>query len=192
MDEKFININQSNAIKLLDKTPNSTYVQEWTDILSHERGSVHLKAVQSILLFKIGNECLALKTSVVKEVIGMRLIRVIPHLTDGILNGIINLRGQLALCIALEKVLQIDTPSIDNSNNTSKMISIGLNDSNWVFIADEVFGIHLIYEGDITNTPVTVAKSTANYLKGIISIENKTASLLDEELLFYSLEKRLL
>ena len=46
-----------------------------------------------------------------------------------------------------------------------------------------------IKEKEIENVPVTVTKSSANYLKGIVHWKGKSVAYLDEELLFYSLKR---
>jgi hypothetical protein len=42
-----------------------------------------------------------------------------------------------------------------------------------------------------TNVPVTVSKSTANYMKGVITWRDFQVNLLDEGLLLYSLKRSL-
>lgn len=180
----------SKASHLLERAIDEAYLEEWTVLLGQEREIAEGKNVQSVVVFRLGHEWLALSTLVFSEVSPMRLVRRIPHRTNDVLRGLVNLRGQLNLCIDLAKVLEIEadssTPSADQM-----MVAISLNQQKWVFVADEILGLFACDVDTLKNIPVTVAKSTANYLKGTYTFDGKSASVLDEELLFYSLERRI-
>lgn len=181
----------SQANILLARQPHSTYVEEWSEIFAKERTIVHGQNVQSVVLFRLGQEWLALSTLVLLEVAEMRLIRRIPHRSGDMLKGLINLRGQLCICINLLNFLEISAAPQHSSHARQKMVAISQDQQRWVFVADEVLGLFSCDKDTLKNVPVTVAKSTANYIKGTFNAAGKHVFLLDEELLFCSLERKM-
>lgn len=175
---------------LLDRHPSEEYLQAWTQALM-KPVSVEKCDSLSVVVFRLAHEWLAMKTSVFKSVIHRRQIHSIPHRREKFLLGVVNVDGELQLCVALNELLGIEY-SMSRSHHASqddRMIAIAQNKELWVFPVDEVEGIHLWNVAMLENAPVNVSKSASNYLKGIISIKNKSIGLLDEELIFYSLKR---
>lgn len=175
------------ASHLLERPVDDAYLEEWTNLFSQDRMEGNGRNFQSVVVFRLGNEWFALSTKVFSEISKMRVIRRIPHRSTDTLRGLVNLRGQLQLCVDLAKILEIEDAE---DPSQGMLMSIAHNGKTWVFVASEILGI-FPYDVDVLkNVPVTVAKSTANYLKGVFSFDDKHASILDEELLFYSLDRR--
>jgi chemotaxis-related protein WspD len=180
------------ANKLLERSPEESYIQEWTYLLSQEtmptREELHEKAV---VIFQLFDEWLALSPLFFSEVTESRSIHSLPHRKNPILMGVVNLRGQLKLCVSLHKLLEINEQKI-TSQPFKRLIAIEKEGEHWVFPVHDVFGIYHCNLEQLENVPVTIAKSTANYLKGVIPWRNKSVGYLDEELLFYSLKRSVL
>ncbi len=60
-----------------------------------------------------------------------------------------------------------------------------------VFPVDEVHGTHRFHPQQLAAVPATVAKATATYTKAILPWQKKSVGLLDEQLLFYTLNRSL-
>jgi chemotaxis-related protein WspD len=178
------------ANQLLEKPVDDKYLEEWTRFLIAEEEGKVKKNAHSVVVFRLGQDWLGLSTLAFAEVSKMRPVRRIPHRTNEVLKGFINIRGQLYLCIDLAKVLEIEQAAGPGKNDQQMAVTVSKNQNDWVFVADEVLGVFLYDTDDLTNVPVTVSKSTANYLKGIMIADHRHISILDEDLLFYSLEKR--
>jgi chemotaxis-related protein WspD len=182
------------ANSLLAREPDNSYITEWTNLLAGESNPKDT-AETSIVVFRIGDEWLALSTYICKQVADRRHIHPIPHRGGKYLLGMVNLQGQLTLCVALNLLLEINAP--DMAGKTTKeladkrFLAIQKDNETWVFPVSEIFGVLHTDLAKIENVPVTVSKSTANYLKGVIPWDHKNVSLLDEELLFYSLRRSL-
>lgn len=186
--EQFISAN-----KLLDRPSDDAYINEWTALLQKEKSREEGESENSIVIFRLGNEWLAISTKFFTEIAENRKIHSIPHRSGTILLGVVNLRGQLKLCISLHGLLEIEQqPQTENGHSTERMVSIQKEGERWIFPVDDVYGISRFDLNYLENVPVTVAKSTANYLKGVIKWEGKRVGYLDEELLFYSLKRSVL
>src|SRR5262249_34761523 len=62
----------------------------------------------SLLIFRLFGEWLALDTRAVVEVTTPRPVHRIPHRSGQVLIGLVNLRGQLQLCVSLHGLLGVD------------------------------------------------------------------------------------
>ena len=195
--EKEIRQLENQAVDLLlHRDAPAGYIEEWTNFLVNHKNVSHDAISSSVLSFRLGNEWLAIPTKVFKLVTGLRTIHKIPHKRNTILRGIVNMRGQIRVCVSLEQLLDIPSSSAESRINPSsvvyrRMLAVEKEGSEWVFEVDEVYGIHIIEDQLLENVPVTVMKSTANYLRGVFEWESKTIGLIDDELLFYSLKRSL-
>ena len=60
-----------------------------------------------------------------------------------------------------------------------------------VFPVDEIHGIHRFRPEQLREAPATVAKSSATYTRAMLPWQDKAVGVLDDQLLFYSLNKSL-
>ena len=61
----------------------------------------------------------------------------------------------------------------------------------WVFPVDQVLGVFRCNEGDEQNVPVTVSKASGTFTKKVIIYDQREVGLLDDELLIYTLQRRI-
>lgn len=187
------NIKLTSARLLLERAPEDDYIDEWTHLLAFEKEKDKEEEETSVVIFRLAREWLALRTVFFMEITPERNIHRIPHRSDQILLGMVNLRGRLTLCVDMRRLLEIEA---DNSNRETKeygrMAAIQKDQDLWIFPVDEVHGIFHCNFNRLENVPVTVAKSKANYIKGVISWYGHGVGLLDEELLFFSLKRSVL
>lgn len=179
--------------KLLERPSDQEHIDEWTQLLAQPiEGPKEVHEI-AVVLFRLGKEWAALPTKVFVEVADYRKIHRIPHCSNSILQGIVNLNGELRLCVALHHLLDIELDPISGTHSTTqcRMLFIKNNGEGWIFPADEVFGIHYCDSVQLGNVPVTISKSASNYLKGVINWNGKIVGYLDDELLFYRLKKEL-
>jgi chemotaxis-related protein WspD len=182
------------ASVLLDRDLPAAYLDEWTNYFS--RGSrVEEPDSESIVVFRIGDEWLGLPTAVFSEFVELRAIHSLPHRRNGVLLGLTNVRGELLICVSLEKVLGIvkeaKTKKQQQRAAYQRLVVIHDQDSRIVFPVDEVHGIHKFHPGEFTEVPATVAKATATYARAMLPWEGRAIGCLDDQLLFYTLHRSL-
>jgi chemotaxis-related protein WspD len=176
---------------LLERQIDPAYVAEWTQLLAKDRETSVSLTFQSLVVFRLGHEWLALPARSFSGITGMHTIRKVPHRSKDILEGLVNMQGQLSLCIDLAKFMDVARLPAPSAQSKQKMISIGEGQEKWVFVVDEILGLFPCDLGDFSHPPVNIEKSSTNYLKGLINIGDKCVSVLDEELLLYGLERRI-
>ncbi len=184
------------ALRLLNREPTPEYIDEWTHILAKQKYYEDLEGA-SVIIFRLGGEWLAINTLVFTEISPFRKIHRIPHRTNEKLMGIVNFQGQITLCVNMHNFLSIEngkdsSSALKQSVGFKRMLAIQKEQDLWIFPVDEIHGIYRYEESELENTPVTVMKSTHNYLKGIFSWKGKNVGYLDEDMLFYSLRRSIL
>ncbi len=95
------------AHKLLDRPLPETYRQEWTRHFAQTEKALQ-PAKKSAVVFRLKAEWLALPTHTFQEVGERRPIHSLPHRRDGIVLGLVNVRGELLICVALDRFLGLE------------------------------------------------------------------------------------
>jgi len=178
--------------QLLDRDIAEDYRVEWTNLLMREKEQLKVEEALSVVIFRLGNEWLALSTTAFKEVCEMRSIHKLPHRSGQYLLGLVNVRGRLRICVALHHLLEVEEDlKAEEAEKECYQRMIVLEDKNdrWVFPVDEVYGIHHFESEMVKSAPVTVSKSAASYLKGMLKWKDKHIGLLDEDLVFHGLRR---
>ncbi len=184
---------ESSADKLLRRHAPPDYLLEWEKLLGRAKESAATEYLQGMVIFRINHELLALSTAVVGQVTELKPVHHIPHQRNKFIRGCVNINGQLRLFISMSDLLEISSEeqAITGQHKCSMMVLEGGGDV-WAFAVSEVCGVHHCDIRHLRNVPVNVAKSTANYLKGVFFWNDQNVGYLDDELLFFSLRKCLL
>ena len=184
----------ASAAKLLDADLPAGHLDEWTGHFSREQ-QVAEAGTHSVVIFRIGAEWLALPTTVFKEVASVRAIHSLPHRRSGTVLGLANIRGVLLVCMSLGEVLGLEKVAETKQEKARalhrRLLVISREGSRLVFPVDEIHGIHRCPPSELKAVPATVAKATATYTKSVFAWQKKTVGCLDDQLLFYTLNRSL-
>jgi chemotaxis-related protein WspD len=177
--------------RFLDAPSPPGYLEEWTARLLApiEETATDL---QSVLIFRLGEEWLALRVQVLIEVTNARTIHRIPH-RAGLLAGLVNIRGELHLCIHLDRLLGMKPTTAKDSGtaNGQPRWVVAERDSNcWVFPVDEVDQVYRFPAGELTGVPATVARAGGHLTRGVFTWKERAVGYLDDERLFQVLRTR--
>jgi len=173
--------------RFLDAPPPDDYSDEWTQRLSEIEEDVAAGSLGA-LVFRLGDEWLALPVSVLIEVTHPRKTHRVPH-RGGLLAGVVNIRGELHLCVRLDLLLGIDPPGAANGTHP-RLILVRKDAEGWVFPADEVDQVRRIGPEELSSVPPTLSRSSARLTRGIFTSEGRAIGLLDDERLFQTLRER--
>ncbi|HOV89509.1 MAG TPA: chemotaxis protein CheW [Syntrophorhabdaceae bacterium] len=171
---------------LFDRDVPVDFVEESTKLISVAKEQ-ELKGYLSVIVFRVGEEWLALKTIYLQEITSLKPVHRVPYRTNDIFRGIANINGELLLCISLVRLLEHNHEEEDTQNETNvfkRMIVINKNGERYVFSVDEVLGIFRISLNEIKEPPVTLMKSPSNLIEGIFELlGNKVGFLGDDRFL---------
>ncbi len=184
---------ESSADRLLRRRASTEYLAEWEAFVGKAKEEPATAHICGTVIFRIARDYLAIPTAVVGQVADLKPIHRIPHQRGKTVQGIVNINGQLRLFVSMMNLLEIGTEhQLFESGQKRSMMVIEKDSEVWAFAVTEVCGIHYCDLRELHNVPVNVAKSTANYFKGVFYWNDHNVGFLDDELLFFSLRKCLL
>ena len=178
--------------KLLERSVSQSYRQEWALHFARPKAAPKPGAI-SVVLFRIGPEWLALPTRAFQEVAERRKVHSIPHRRKSTLLGLVNVRGELVVCVSLASVLAIkhSTPAGNGRAVYERLLVASWDSQRVVFPVDEVHGVLRFDPDQLRDPPATLSKSGTSYTKGVLPWQNRLAMCLDAELLFPALSASL-
>lgn len=186
------------AVQLLDRPVTEEHRREWTARYAHAH-QVSTPARISVVVFQVSGEWLALPTPAFQEVAERRRIHSLPHRREGVVLGLVNVRGELLVCASLGRLLGLEAKAARqpaNNTNSSTSNSSRLLVTIWegkrvVFPVDEVLGIQRVNETELREPPATVAQAANRCCRGVFAWRERTVGVLDAEALFSTLNRKL-
>ena len=180
--------------QMLERAPPEASLPASTDWLSEGHTEFVAADAIALLIFRLGAVWLALPTGVCKEVTEMRAIHSLPHRRGGVLLGLVNIRGEIYMCIALRQLLDLE-PATDSGTTVGhkaqqRLLVVERATERWVFVVDEIAGIHYVDPGALQHAPV-IATIPA-WSQGIIDWHERRVSYLDTARLFATLNREIL
>ncbi len=165
------------------------YLAEWARLLAAPVEASDSKDL-SLLVFRLRNEWLALRTRVVVEVTTPRPVHRIPHRSNETLVGMVNLRGQLQLQVSMHGLLGIDPADPRGASRTEvpRLVVIKRDGQTWVFEAEEVLGVHRFAQSLLNNVPSTLANPANSFSQAVLSWRDRSIGFLDDQRVFVSLK----
>jgi chemotaxis-related protein WspD len=180
--------------KLLRTPPPEGYRSECTKVLATKKEIKSLN-VKTAFVFRTGNDWLALPSHMIREVVNMGQIHSLPNITSKVLRGLVNIHGQLQICVSIGRVLGIEKRTKNEEELAPEYISperlVVVQQKNHLvaFPVSEVKGIIHYTTDMVKDPPVTVSGSKAVYTEGILQLEGKDIGLLKNKPLFKTLTK---
>lgn len=189
---------------LLEREPPLNYIDEWINILAETTTEVEgsngailsAEAAISIMIFRLGNQKLAMPVRILQEITHPCLIQPLPHRSNDLFLGLVNIRGETLLCASLNHLLNLETPktaiATAQTESTKRMMVAGQREEKWVFPVDEVYGTYRFHLTELRDAPVVITKAAESFTHGVIHWESEKVNYLDSELLFYTLNHKIL
>jgi purine-binding chemotaxis protein CheW len=149
--------------------------------MSYHSQIVNVDSTIQVIVFNLGEERYGVEISQVKEIILPTQITRIPNVPSYI-EGVLNLRGQIAAIINLRK--RLGKESMKNDENT-RIIVIELNDAIVGVMVDSVSEVKYLSSKNIEEIPRFLAlKDDSKFLKGVGKLEDGLLTLMDLKELF--------
>jgi chemotaxis-related protein WspD len=173
--------------QLYDREPPAGYTDEWTERIARP-DEPEAGRTLPVVLFRVGEEWLALDVRYAVEVAPVRVVRRVPHQTDRVLAGLVNIRGELVPAINPRELFGSDGE--DETDPTKQRLLVAEKDAaRWVFLADEVHDIRHFPEDELGALPETVRSGPAAFTRGVFRWDGKTVGYLDTDRLFAALRR---
>lgn len=184
---------------LLERVAPPDYLEEWTQVLAevsppevdhHTEAIVPSAQPQSLMLFRLGSECLAFPVNLLQLITPPTAIHRLPHRVPGILLGLGNIRGEILICVSLAALLGISpeteaSPALALSRSDPgvhpihpRWVVMGDPLHPWVAPVDEIYGIHRFSVQQFQPPPIVVSQATA-YTQGITYWNDRKVNVLN-------------
>ena len=184
----------SGAADLLDADAPASYFADRTAHFA-EQPPAEPGETRSIVIFRVASEWLALPTSVVIEVANLLPIHSLPHRLNGVVLGLASVRGELLVCVSLGQVVGAEPLAAASRDRRGtayrRLLVIRREGVRVVCPVDEVYGIHHFEPRELLEVPTTVAKATVTYSTALLPWHGHSVGTLDDQLLFYTLQRSL-
>lgn len=182
-------VHSAAGVRLIDRPLPSNYRHEWAQHFAEDK-RLPEAGNASAILFRIQDEWLALPTYSFQEVAEKRPIHSLPHRGQGIVLGLVNVRGELVICISVGHLLKMEGLPSGQSlrENYQRLLVVNWEAGRLAFPVDEVHGPHRFHPHDLRNPPSTMLRTNPRYAQGVLHWQNHSVSLLDGNLLLSSLQ----
>ncbi|NBP88595.1 MAG: chemotaxis protein [Planctomycetia bacterium] len=201
------------AEQFFNRAPPAGYLDEWRAVLDQPSDAASGTGL-STLIFRLNDEWFALAADVLTEVTPQRRIHRIPHRSNAVLKGMVNIRGQLLLCGSLHGLLgfaehadvQTAVPSLsdrgsfqtadDDAILASARLLVathteGRTTRRWAFPVDEVAGVHRVVDDELRDVPSTLGKPGQRFSRALFTWHEHVVSLLAADRLFSGLHDQI-
>jgi chemotaxis-related protein WspD len=172
------------------------YLTEWSRWLAESTGSsssgdatdangeqfISQEEAVSVLIFRLGEEWLAFETKTVAEVTLPRPVHRVPHRSNSVLTGIVNLQGQVQLCVSLHGLLG----ATSGPAPSPRLVVLYDTDraESWAFTADDVVGVRRVPRSQWRSVPSTLINPAVGFSQSVLSWNGRIVGLLDEKRVF--------
>jgi chemotaxis-related protein WspD len=178
------------ARSFFDRRAPEGYLAEWSQLLGRPAGHSSIEE-SALLVFRLGEEWLALELSVVSEVTTLHPVHRVPHRTNRVFSGLVSLRGQLQLCVSLHGLLDIDSLDSNAAPSTNpRLVVIRKDSETWAFPVEEVAGVHRVARDQLQKVPSTLANPLGSFGRAVFAWgEGRSVDVLDEPRVFAALRR---
>ncbi len=197
--EKFVHcrncpVYSAAGLQLLDRPLSMEYRRERTIHYAEAKKLSPPSGMKtSVVIFRLGNEWLALPTRAFQEVAERRVVHTLPHRRRSVVLGLINIRGELLICVSLARQLGFEAEApVDKSRGLfDRLLVTHWDGHRLVFPVDEVHGIQRIPQDEMKEPPATISKSALTHTQGIFPWRERTVGVLNTDSLFAALNRNL-
>lgn len=162
---------------LLDREMPPGYREDWTTRIA-SAAAEDATGVLSTLVFRLGEEWLALTTSVLQEVVNSFVVRGVPHRRNGTLLGMVNVRGEILLCVSLRATLGQGTHAQVNLK-AGRLLVMNQSGGRLALLVDEIAGIFRYHPNDLLDLPATLSGDAAQFTSGLLNLGGRTVGCLN-------------
>jgi chemotaxis-related protein WspD len=145
----------------------------------------------SVLVFRIASEWFALRTIVFHEIAVSQKAYALPFRSGGALAGMVNVNGELLLCVSLQAALGLPAEEKAEQGGKPRLCVVGTGRERFAFNTDEILGVRRVSRAGLRTVPVTVAKSPSAQTAWCFELEGRNVGLIDEKKLFNSFDRSL-
>ncbi|MBV4492654.1 chemotaxis protein CheW [Pseudomonas oryzicola] len=142
----------------------------------------------SMLLFRLGEEWLALATASLAEIAPLQAVHSLPHQRSRVLQGVANVRGALVPCLSLADLLGVQPGSAEQRGGraTPRMLILAADGGPVVMAVEEIDGIHRL-DPQLLDSGQDATRFTA----AVLQWRGRSVRVLDDQHLLSAVQRSL-
>ncbi|KVQ11823.1 chemotaxis protein CheW [Burkholderia ubonensis] len=155
-------------------------------------------APQTALAFRIADEWLGLPVPALRQIDGPRPIHPLPHRRNGVVLGLVNVRGTLTIAASLGALLGLDLGLEHDAaarhasrHAHARLLVVEHRGDTVALPVDEVEGVLRFAASALLPAPTTLAHAATMHTRGLLAWRDTTLGLLDTDRVFDSLARSL-
>jgi chemotaxis-related protein WspD len=142
------------------------------------------------LVFRLGQQWLGLPPLLIAEVAARQPVRRLAHRTTGRLEGVVNVRGELHLCVSLGELLGLGARS--EANETARMVLVrDARGQVLAFRCEEVLGLQHFPVGTQEPAPDTLSEPLRECVEVLFPAQGGHVAMLNGDAVLDLLEQAL-
>ncbi|AVD94089.1 MULTISPECIES: chemotaxis protein CheW [Pseudomonas] len=143
---------------------------------------------RSMLLFRLGEEWLALATACLAEIAPLQAVHSLPHQRSRLLHGVANVRGALVPCLSLADLLGVQASSTEQRSARAmpRMLILAAEGGPVVMAVEEIDGIHRL-DPQLLGSGRDATRFTA----AVLQWRGRSVRVLDDQHLLSAVQRSL-
>ncbi len=133
-----------------------------------------------LVTFQLGAEHYGIDIMSVKEIVDYETIRDIPN-APGYVEGIFNLRGEIIPIISLHRRFHIQRAE---NMDVDSLLVLTIGGLKLGIVIDRILRVISVASGEIQDPPQMVSGIGAEYIRGVVSQDDRYLVILDSQRLF--------
>jgi len=147
---------------------------------------------ESCVIFRVGDEWLALPTALLGEVTAPVPVHSLPHRRHAALIGVAAVRGALLTCVSLALLFgESDSSAEPDIQRAARFLILGQGRNAIALPVSEVTGVERVSSDGLLPLPATLARASARYTHALFEFNGHSVGLLDASLLRQALTRSL-
>ncbi|EKT4481092.1 purine-binding chemotaxis protein CheW [Pseudomonas putida] len=143
---------------------------------------------RSMLLFRLGEEWLALATASLAEIAPLQAVHSLPHQRSRLLQGVANVRGALVPCLSLADLLGVQAGTAEQRSGRSmpRMLILAATGGPVVMAVEEIDGIHRL-------DPLLLGsgQDASRFTAAVLQWRGRSVRVLDDQHLLSAVQRSL-
>lgn len=142
----------------------------------------------SMLLFRLGEEWLALATACLVEIAPLQAVHSLPHQRSRLLHGVANVRGALVPCLSLTDLLGVQAGATEprSARAMPRMLILAAEGGPVVMAVEEIDGIHRL-DPQLLGSGRDATRFTA----AVLQWRGRSVRVLDDQHLMSAVQRSL-
>ncbi|MBF8648178.1 chemotaxis protein CheW [Pseudomonas pudica] len=143
---------------------------------------------RSMLLFRLGEEWLALATACLAEIAPLQAVHSLPHQRSRVLQGVANVRGALVPCLSLADLLGVQARAAEQRGGRAvpRMLILAAEGGPVVMAVEEIDGIHRL-DPKLLGSGQDASRFTA----AVLQWRGRSVRVLDDQHLLSAVQRSL-